>query len=172
MSLNGSGSVVCCEGICQKNTGEVVPEKKNKLPMWICRRHKNRTKENKKNPIYLGPGVHGFVPPVPDPSPTTDAGIPFLIFGVEGREVNGVAPSLQMKRPRLQRGTIEMKQKEGACKSHTHSFLGGFSLKVFIHIPVTLPLPAVRGQPEAVQRLVLQARDITPLPTVAWQQAI
>lgn len=67
---------------------------------------------------------------------------------------------------------IELKPKKDAGKIHTHPFLGGFSLKVFVHVPVALPLPAVRGQLEAVQRLVLQSCDITPLPTVAWQQAI
>lgn len=54
----------------------------------------------------------------------------------------------------------------------THPFLCGLSLKVFIHIPVALPLPAAGGKPEVVQRLVLQTRDITPLPAVAWQQTL
>lgn len=49
----------------------------------------------------------------------------------------------------------------------THSFLCGLSLEVLIHIPVSLPVPAVRGKLKTIQRLVLQPRDITPLPAVA-----
>lgn len=46
---------------------------------------------------YLSPGVHGFVPPVAEPSPATDTGVPLLVFGVGGGEVNGIAPSLQIQ---------------------------------------------------------------------------
>lgn len=46
-------------------------------------------------PDYLSPGVHGFVSPVAEPSPSTDTGVPLLVFGVVGGEVNGVGPSLQ-----------------------------------------------------------------------------
>jgi len=56
--------------------------------------------------------------------------------------------------------------------SNTHPFLSGLPLKVFINIPVALPLPAAGGELEAVQRLVLQTCDITPLPAVARQQAL
>lgn len=48
---------------------------------------------------HLSPDVHGFVPPVVDPSPATDTGVPLLVFGVGGGEVNGVAPSLQTQIP-------------------------------------------------------------------------
>lgn len=44
---------------------------------------------------HLSPGVHGFVPPVAEPSPATDTGVPLFVFGVGGWEVNGVGPSLQ-----------------------------------------------------------------------------
>lgn len=44
---------------------------------------------------HLSPGVHGFVPPVADPSPATDTGVPLLVFGVGGGKVDGVAPTLQ-----------------------------------------------------------------------------
>lgn len=55
-------------------------------------------------------------------------------------------------------------------RQDTHPFLCGLSPKVLIHVPVALPLPAAGGKPEAVQRLVLQTRDIAPLPAVARQQ--
>lgn len=46
---------------------------------------------------YLSPGVHGFVSSVAEPSPSTDTGVPLLVFGVVGRKVDGVGPSLQKK---------------------------------------------------------------------------
>lgn len=49
----------------------------------------------KLDSTHLRPGVHGFIPPVADPSPATDTGVPLLVFVVRSREVDCVAPPLQ-----------------------------------------------------------------------------
>lgn len=65
----------------------------------------------KLNSTHLSPGVHGIIPPVADPSPATDTGVPLLVFVVRSREVDCVAPSLQtwmwiLKRQKKKRKTI------------------------------------------------------------------
>lgn len=56
-----------------------------------------RTHTRAQLDTHLSPGVHGLIPPVADPSPATDTGVPLLVFGVGGREVKGVTPSLQIQ---------------------------------------------------------------------------
>lgn len=46
---------------------------------------------------HLSPGVHCFVPPVAEPSPATDTGVPLLVFSIGGREIDGIGPSLEIQ---------------------------------------------------------------------------
>lgn len=56
--------------------------------------------------------------------------------------------------------------------SFTHPSLAGFSSTGLIHIPVSFPLPASGGQLEAVERLRIHPRHITPRPAVCGQQDV
>lgn len=47
---------------------------------------------------HLSPGVHCFVPPVAEPSPATDTGVPLLVFRIGGREIYSIGPSLGIQR--------------------------------------------------------------------------
>lgn len=118
---------------------------------------------------HLCPGVHGLIPPVANPSPATDTGVPLFVFGVSGGEIDGIRPPLITQLFNI----LEESRVPASNRTDIpHLLLCGLPFKVFIHVPVPLPLPAAGRQLEAVQRLVLQTRDVAPLPAVARQQTL
>lgn len=102
---------------------------------------------------HLSPGVHGFVPPVADPSPATDTGVPLLVFGVGGGEVNGVAPSLQIPTPQsLKQGRNTEKQK-GRPKQNNNRTLTPFSVGSPSKFSSTYQSPSHSQLPEGSRKL-------------------